>query len=1216
VINRRVNFGVPFSLLSACLLLQPIIDVSAAQTPTNSGNGIWKTVEQVPLSKSSQAAWIRPAAARVVEMDISAWTNSLKSVPMENILSISAPGEIVELPMPDGSFALFQIVESPVMAPELAAKFPEIKTYAGVGLDDPGATVRLDWTPRGFHAQILSARGAVYIDPYSKDDRSLYSVYYKRDFESDAEFQCLTESRDPSLNALPLDVSILRSGPTLRTYRLACAATVEYTAFHGGTVLLGQAAIVTAINRVTGIYEVEVGVRLVLVANNDLLVYTTTDPYSNNSGSLMLGQNQLNVNNIIGSANYDIGHVFSTGGGGIAGLGVVCDSSQKARGVTGQSSPIGDPFYIDFVAHEMGHQFNGDHTFNSETGSCGSGNINNATAYEPGSGSTIMAYAGLCGADNLQGASDPYFHSISFDQIIAYIVSAGCGAQSGTGNTAPTVNAGPNYVIPANTPFILTATGSDVDGDPLTFCWEERDLGPSTTLAANDNGSSPLFRSFNPTTNTWRTFPRLPNILNGSSSLGEKLPTTSRAMNFRVTARDNQPGGGGVNTDDMLVSVSSVAGPFIVTAPNSAVIWSGQQTVAWNVAGTTNAPVNAASVDIYLSSDGGFTFPYTLASGTPNDGLEMIVLPAITTTNARIKIQGTSNIFFDVSNVSFGVIPGIPIANVVVDSITFTNETCLDFNGAVDPGETITAKIALRNTGTLNASNVMAGVISTTNVTSYTGLQLYGDLPAGGSATTQSFLMVANGNCGDSIRLLVQAAIGTNQLGIITNNIFLGGLISAVITNSNTSAIAVPASGTTGNAGPYPTTINISGLAGVVSKVTVSVSGMTHTYPDDIDVLLRGPGGQSVLLMSDAGGGGNISNVRLVFDDAAATQLPDASTLSSGTNKPTDYTAGDTFGSPAPAGPYGTSLAAFIGSNPNGDWSLFVIDDASGDQGDFTGGWSLTIDSFVTVCCTQLLTVSNADLSVVQYDAPDTVISNSLLRYDIVISNAGPDAAFGVTVTNVPSIGVGFVAALSNPDWMETNGLFAINIDELASGIATTLVLYVEVNSNVVGAITNIVTIHSDTQDSNTVNNVSAEVTQVQDLDGDMQPDFADEDDDGDLIPDEYELANGLNATDPADAADDDDNDTQNNLSEYIADSNPGDSNSFHRILDVSYPNPAMVIFPSSTGRVYYLEYNTNLLLPTWQLIGSNVPGVGGVMTLPGTNDSESLQFRVGVELP
>jgi len=997
VIFRTSIFRVLFRTSTAALIGLFFFSLSIPA----SGEEIWRTVQQAPLVKSRQEAWIRPAKSRLIEMDIPAWSNAMKRVPVENLALAAAPSEIITLPMPDGTSARFRITESSVMAPELAAKFPEIKTFVGVGIDDPAASVRLDWTPQGFHGQILSPNGSVYIDPYSKGDQSLYSVYFKQDLQRSSDFQCTVRDREPAPFASRQSVTPLRAGPTLRTYQLACAATAEYTAFHGGTVTQAQAAIVTAINRINGVYEVEVGIRLILVADNGQLVYTNAvaDPYTNNDGDAMLDENQANVDTIIGTGNYDIGHVFSTGGGGIAGLGVVCVISRKAQGVTGQASPIGDPFYIDYVAHEMGHQFNADHTFNSETSSCG-GNRNASTAFEPGSGSTIMSYAGICGADNLQGNSNPYFHSISFDQIIAYIASEACDTQSGTGNSAPTVSAGNNYVIPANTPFILSAEGSDINGDSLTYCWEERDLGIATTLAAADNGSSPLFRSFSPTTNSWRTFPRLSNILNGTSSLGEKLPTTSRAMNFRVTARDNKPGGGGVNTDDMMVTVSTNSGPFVVTVPNTAVTWSSQQTVSWNVAKTTGTPVNASSVDIHLSIDGGFTWPYVLALGTPNDGSESVILPNIVATNSRIKVQGSNNIFFDVSNVSFGITTGTPLSRIIVESITFTNETCADSNGALDPNEYADARVVLRNIGSLHATNVSASILTTTNVTSLSGAQSYGTLFAGGASVTQSFTVISSGGCGASVRLLTSIAIGTNHFGILTNSIILGPQVS--VTFENASAIAVPVAGDTiGQADPYPSIINVSGFIGNIVNMTVTISGMSHTYPDDVDVLLVGPGGQKVMLMSDVGGSVDINGVQLIFNDSGES-LPNSTAISSGTYRPTNSGTSDPFDSPAPASPYSTALGSFSNTNPNGVWSLYIMDDTSGDSGTFSGGWSLNIDAPFVGCCTQAVV------------APILSVSPSNLSFGVMAT--GTTAQLSFTVGNVGGgILTGTVSAVGSP---------------------------------------------------------------------------------------------------------------------------------------------------------------------------------------------------------
>jgi hypothetical protein len=552
------------------------------------------------------------------------------------------------------------------MEPGLAAQFPQIKTYLGQGVDDPTATVRLDTTPLGFHAQVLSPNGNYYIDPYTRNDYEFYASYYKRDLTDRHGFSCHPADDEAVHPALPAGAGGDKSsGGTRRTYRLANACTGEYAAYFGGTVAAAQSAIVTAINRVTGVYETECAIRMTLVANNTSIVYTnsSTDPYTNNNGSTMLGQNISTCNSVIGSANYDIGHVFSTGGGGVAYLGVVCGSN-KAGGVTGSTAPVGDAYYIDYVAHEMGHQFGANHNFNGTGGSCGGGNRNASTAYEPGSGSTIMGYAGICGADDLQPHSDAYFSADSYREIMAYVTTGGgasCASTTSTGNTPPTVNAGADYTIPKQTPFQLTATGSDPDLDTLTFFWEERDLGAAQSASGGiiaDNGTSPFIRPWTPTTSPSRIVPRLSDLLANTLAFGEQLPNTNRTVHFRCTARDNRAGSGGVNFDDMVITVTTAAGPFLVTSPNTAVSWSGTQTVTWNVASTTASPVSCANVRILLSTDGGNTWPTVLLASTPNDGSEPVTLPNISTTTARIRVEAVGNIFFDVSNANFTITPG------------------------------------------------------------------------------------------------------------------------------------------------------------------------------------------------------------------------------------------------------------------------------------------------------------------------------------------------------------------------------------------------------------------------------------------------------------------------------------------------------------------------------------------------------------------------------
>ncbi len=405
---RRMRPLLAVGLVLTLLLL-------SSQTPTSSAapsnDNLWRDVPESGITLKGERL-IVPQKYRTVAVDETILTQRLLATPREKTPAAKTAPLVMTLPMPDGTYQRFQVEETALLAPDLAAQFPEIKTYQVQGLDDPTATGRLDRTPAGFHAMILAAANVVFIDPYSRNDTTNYLSYYKHDFvPSAAELKARgLEEFDPASGppAEAKPASTLASGPTLRTYRLAVAATGEYTAFHGGTVAQAQAAIVTSINRVDGVYEREVAVRFTLI-NNTAIIYTNgaTDPYTNNNGSAMLSENQTNLTNVVGAANYDIGHVFSTGGGGIASLGSVCNSSRKAQGVTGSPSPVADAFDIDYVAHEMGHQFGGNHTFNGTTGSCGGGNRSAGAAYEPGSGTTIMAYAGICGAEDLAPHSRP-----------------------------------------------------------------------------------------------------------------------------------------------------------------------------------------------------------------------------------------------------------------------------------------------------------------------------------------------------------------------------------------------------------------------------------------------------------------------------------------------------------------------------------------------------------------------------------------------------------------------------------------------------------------------------------------------------------------------------------------------------------------------------------------------------------------------------------------
>lgn len=635
-------------------------DVSLDALPAR--GGAWET----PL----------PRHFRSLEVDVSALESLLTQAPAEGSRDAEAAPLEIFLPYPDGTNKRFRVEESSILEPGLAASFPEIHTFVAKGIDDPTATARLSLTSLGFHAMVLSASGTIFIDPYRRWDARYALSYDKAEARRPAgkAFHCDVKDENPEeavQEEPPVSLPAAASGTQLRTYRLALAATGEYSvavcAPNPVAVACALDAMVVSMNRVDGVYEREVAIRMVLVANDNLVVYTNgaTDPYTNGNGSTMLGQNQTNLNAVIGTANYDIGHVFSTGGGGVAQLGVPC-TSNKARGVTGQSNPVGDGFDIDYVAHEMGHQFGANHTFNGTTGSC-NGNRAGSAAYEPGSGTTIMAYAGICGAEDLQPHSDDTFHTKSFDEIVNFSTGAtgsSCAMTTATGNTPPSVNAGAAFTIPKQTPFTLTGSGGDPNGDTLTYMWEEFDLG--TAAPPNDDvaAARPIFRSFVPLTVPSRTFPKLSDILNNVATIGESMSTRNRTMTFRMTVRDNRTGGGGVNYSATTVTVNAAAGPFAVTQPNTALSWAGNssQSVTWNVANTAAAPVSCANVAIDLSTDGGTTFPTTLLASTANDGTEAVTIPNTPTTLARVRVSCVGNIFFDISNANFTITAGGPPA--------------------------------------------------------------------------------------------------------------------------------------------------------------------------------------------------------------------------------------------------------------------------------------------------------------------------------------------------------------------------------------------------------------------------------------------------------------------------------------------------------------------------------------------------------------------------
>jgi hypothetical protein len=600
--------------------------------------------------------------------------NYLEQSPALDLTQVKSSSFVFSVPMPDGKMHAFRLINSPVMESGLAAKYPGITTYAGQGIDDATETMRCDVTQWGFHAIIIGAGHTVYIDPVDRFNPIDYISYYKRDALRQDEGQvCLNtdDEHDHSMEREEPATANRTIQGNLRTYRLALACTGEYASFHGGTVPGALAAMVTSMNRINGVYEKEFGIHMNMIDNNDTLIFLTasSDPYTNNNGSTMLNQNQTTVNNRIGSANYDIGHVFSTGGGGIAQLGCICNNTNKAKGVTGMNAPVGDAFDIDYVAHEMGHQFGANHTFNSTAGSCGGGNRSASSAYEPGSGSTIMAYAGICTGQDLQMHSDDYFHTRSFDAIVTYTNTGtgnDCPVLTTDTNMAPVLTLPGNFTIPLNTPFRLTASATDPDGDAITYCWEEWDLGAAGNWNA-PSGNAPIFRSFLPTTSGTRLFPKLLNILNNNTTIGEIKPSYARVLNFRCTVRDNVIAGAGVTYNDVTTKVTVTStGPFEITSQNTVGIkmyGSTVDSVTWLVGGSDIAPISTPNVNVLLSLDGGYTWPYTLGTNVPNIGSYHFTVPVVSTSTARIMVEGAGNIFFDINNKNFTIDESVGITS-------------------------------------------------------------------------------------------------------------------------------------------------------------------------------------------------------------------------------------------------------------------------------------------------------------------------------------------------------------------------------------------------------------------------------------------------------------------------------------------------------------------------------------------------------------------------
>lgn len=594
------------------------------------------------------------------------------------------------LPNADGLIEEFELKEASNFDPALQSIFSNIRSFSGRGITDRNATLKLSISPQGIQSMVFRAgKEEEYIEPYSEDNLT-YTVFKSQRKTGQMPWNCSTvDTRLASaLNQIVIDqpISIARAGGNLKILRLALSCNGEYANYFGATATTPdrEARVMAAFNatltRCNGIFEKDLAIHLSLIPTTTAVIYydPLTDPYTANNTGPWNSQLQSTLTAVIGEANYDIGHMFgSTGGGGNAGcIGCVCNAG-KGSGITSPADgiPSGDNFDIDYVAHEIGHQLGANHTFSMSTEGTG---VNK----EVGSGITIMSYAGITAQDVAPHSID-IFHQASIAQVQTNFETKTCGTTLGIAgnNTAPVIAPLTNYTIPRSTPFALTGSATDAEGDLLTYTWEQNDNGNATTtgtasVASATKAIGPNWISFRPTSSPTRYFPQLSSILAGSNTTGpfpggdlgantEALSSVGRTLNFRLTVRDNAPFSsnslspevGQTSFADVVITVNATSGPFAVTAPNTAVSWGVGTThnITWSVGSTNLAPINVANVKISLSTDGGQTFPIVLAETTPNDGTHPIVIPNNIGNSARIKIEAVGNIFFDISNRNFNI---------------------------------------------------------------------------------------------------------------------------------------------------------------------------------------------------------------------------------------------------------------------------------------------------------------------------------------------------------------------------------------------------------------------------------------------------------------------------------------------------------------------------------------------------------------------------------
>ena len=974
--------------------------------------------KNIKISKNAQRASF-PEAFVLFEGNALSVKATLANAPQR--FSASRTGVMITLPNTKGSTEQFEMFEASNFEPALQLRFPEIRSYVGRGIDDKNALVRLSLDATGIQAMIFRTdKRNEFMEPYAEDG-STYAVFNSERQKGTLPFVCSTEDIALVNDLTSEDRNVQSSSGELLTFRLALSCNAEYTTYFGGTIEGSLAAFNATMTRVNGVFEKDFAIHMELIDRTTEMIFTNaaTDPYSTNMGAWN-GQLQAKLTATIGEANYDIGHMFgSTGGGGSAGcIGCVCVNGRKGSGITSpiDDVPMGDTFDIDFVAHEMGHQFGANHTFSNNVEGSG---VN----VEPGSGSTIMGYAGITNQD-IQSNSDDYFVYASIKQVNDNMVGKSCPVRTPLINFAPTVTAGIDYVIPKSTPFTLSGTGSDVEGDILTYCWEQNDsattqTGSQSQASATKTGG-PNWRSYNPVSEPIRNFPPLARVAANllTSVFGgirtEAISSVARELNFVLTARENTFGVGQTASDAMKVTVSAAAGPFLITAPNTNVALEAgtNQLITWDVAGTDANGIDAAFVDIYFSIDGGVTYPTLLASKVPNDGAETVTLPNAIGIRNRIMVKGFEHIFYDISNVNFSSTTPAPTFSISFSGVAgeqnktacqgtdvsytipyetlggFSDVTTISASGQPAGTSVAFSSDTISNSGNItitisNTASAEAGfypiTITATSGTVIKNVPLYFQLFNAGF-TEMVLQSPANGAISQDLSPILTWEANPNasiyDVQVATDQLFTN-VISAATVSNNTYSVTGLSEGTTYFWRVLPKNSSCEGLFSAANGFETGRVVCDSFASANVPLTISSSGPSTVNSVLTIASDQIISGLSLSMDlqhvyvgDVTATLISPAGTLVQLFAEPCDgnnnvIATFDDNGIPVVCGSTpaisGTvvpseSLSAFNGQSAAGDWTLRIRDGYSGDGGALRG-WSLTI------CQTASLSVAQNEVS-------------------------------------------------------------------------------------------------------------------------------------------------------------------------------------------------------------------------------------------------------------